>query len=248
LKIDVLGVRFDNLAPDEAVTWGAQLLEQPGFHYVVTPNPEFLLEAEKDRAFQDILNAADLVLPDGVGVLYCAKVLGTPLKARVPGIDFAGGLLQRLARKGGRLYLLGAKPGVAVTAGERLKERYPGLVVCGCHDGYFTPEQEEDVAREVRDSQADMLFVCLGAPKQEKWMARFGPRTGARLAIGLGGALDVFAGNVERAPQRWQDLGLEWAYRLKKEPQRLGRMARLPLVLVKAGVQRLSGGGGRGNG
>ena len=237
MKTEILGVRFDNLTQQEATQHGRQLLEEDKFHYVVTPNPEFLLAAEKDPEFRRVLNAADLVLPDGIGVVYSAKILGTPLKERVPGIAFAEAMLSALNDMGGRLYLLGAKPGVAEEAGRRICARYPALVLCGTHDGYFKDEQA--ILPEIAAAKPDLLFVCLGAPKQEKWMARWGRHTGAKLAIGLGGCLDVFAGNVQRAPERWQKLGLEWAYRLKKEPKRIGRMAKLPLVLVKAAGQRI---------
>ena len=237
MKTEILGVRFDNLTQQEAAQRGRQLLEEDKFHYVVTPNPEFLLAAEKDPEFRRVLNAADLVLPDGIGVVYSAKILGTPLKERVPGIEFAEAMLSALNEMGGRLYLLGAKPGVAEEAGRRICARYPDLVLCGTHDGYFKDEQA--ILPEIAAAKPDLLFVCLGAPKQEKWMARWGQHTGAKLAIGLGGCLDVFAGNVRRAPEQWQKLGLEWAYRLKKEPKRIGRMAKLPLVLVKATGQRI---------
>lgn len=237
MKTEILGVRFDDLTQQEAAQQGRQLLEEDKFHYVVTPNPEFLLAAEKDPEFRRVLNAADLVLPDGIGVVYSAKILGTPLKERVPGIEFAEAMLSALNDMGGRLYLLGAKPGVAEEAGRRICARYPALVLCGTHDGYFKDEQA--ILPEIAAAKPDLLFVCLGAPKQEKWMARWGRHTGAKLAIGLGGCLDVFAGNVQRAPERWQKLGLEWAYRLKKEPKRIGRMAKLPLVLVKAAGQRI---------
>ena len=237
MKTEILGVRFDDLTQQEAAQQGRQLLEEDKFHYVVTPNPEFLLAAEKDPEFRRVLNAADLVLPDGIGVVYSAKILGTPLKERVPGIEFAEAMLSALNDMGGRLYLLGAKPGVAEEAGRRICARYPALVLCGTHDGYFKDEQA--ILPEIAAAKPDLLFVCLGAPKQEKWMARWGQHTGAKLAIGLGGCLDVFAGNVRRAPEQWQKLGLEWAYRLKKEPKRIGRMAKLPLVLVKAAGQRI---------
>ena len=237
MKKEILGICFDDLSRQEAVQAGAALLSEDKFHYVVTPNPEFILAAEKDGEFRRVLNEADLVLADGVGVVYSAKIQGTPLKGRVPGIEFAADMLSCLNERGGRLYLLGAKPGVAEEAGRHITEQYPGISLCGTQDGYF--KDEEAVLLKVAAARPDLLFVCLGAPKQEKWMARWGRHTGARLAIGLGGALDVFAGRVERAPQSWQKLGLEWAYRLKKEPQRAGRMAKLPLVLVKAAGRRL---------
>lgn len=232
LKQTILGVRFDSLTRQQAAQAGAALLEAPGFHYAVTPNPEFLLAAEKDASFRKILNEADLTLPDGIGVIYAARILGRPLQGRVTGIDFSGDLLARLNETGGRLYLLGAKPGVAQRAGENIQAQYPNLVLCGTHDGYF--QDNAAVAGEIAQAGPDLLFVCLGAPKQEKWMVQWGPATGARLAIGLGGVLDVYSGQVERAPEMFQKLGLEWAYRLMKEPSRVGRMARLPLVLVKA--------------
>jgi len=240
MKINVLGVRFDNVTPEEALERGAQLMTQPGFHYVVTPNPEFVLAAEKDKEFQDVLNGADLVIPDGIGVIYSAKLLGTPLKSRVPGIEFSAGMLAHMDKVGGRVFLLGAKPGVAEQAAANISKDYPNLIICGTHDGYF--KEDEPVVQIIKESSADLLFVCLGAPRQEKFMAKYGPEMGVKLAMGLGGSLDVYAGVVERAPERWQKLNLEWAYRLVKEPKRIGRMAKLPLVLVKAAKTRLTGG------
>ena len=135
--------------------------------------------------------------------------------------------------------LLGAAPGVAEQAAVNLRAAYPGLVVCGTHDGYF--EEDGPVVDAIREARADIVFVCLGAPKQEKWVAANGGASGARLYIGLGGAMDVFAGKVERAPEKFQKLGLEWLYRLMKEPSRIGRMAKLPLFLVSAAGARVRG-------
>ena len=244
MKTEILGIQFDNLSREEAKAAGAAMLRSQDFHYAVTPNPEFILAADKDLEFQKILNKADLVLPDGIGVVYSAQILGRPLKGRVAGFDFACDMLDVLDQLGGRLYLLGAKPGVAEEAGRQILETHPNIVLCGVHDGYF--KDSDPVARQVAEARPDLLFVCLGAPKQEKWISRFGLLTGAKLAIGLGGALDVFAGNVERAPEKWQKAGLEWAYRLKKEPKRIGRMAKLPLVLVKAAGRRVGGKGRQG--
>ena len=157
-------------------------------------------------------------------------MLGTPLKEKTPGIEFAAGLMGKMAERGRSLYLLGAKPGVADIAAERLQKQYPGLKIAGTHDGYF--KEDAPVVDAIRESGTDCVFVCLGAPKQELWMARNGPATGAHLLCGLGGSLDVFAGTVERAPKFWSDHGLEWFYRLCKEPKRIGRMMKLPLFLV----------------
>lgn len=232
LRTEIMGVGFDDLTLDEAAKAAAGMIDAGGFHYVVTPNPELVDRARREEPFRQALNGADLVLPDGIGVVYAAKLLGRPLKGRCPGIDFAGKLMEHMAGTGLRLYLLGAKPGVAEAAAARLEAKYPGLTICGTHDGYF--KEDAPVVEAIRAAEADVVFVCLGTPKQEYWMVKNGPATGARLMAGLGGSLDVFAGVVERAPESWQKLGLEWLYRLKKEPQRIGRMARLPLFLVAA--------------
>lgn len=239
MRTDVLGVGFDNLTLEEAAAAGAALVEADGFHYAVTPNPEFILAARKDPAFSQVLAKADLVLADGVGVIHSAKILGRPLKGKVPGIDFAQRLIAWMAAHGKRLFLLGAKPGVAELAAANLKDKYPGLIVCGTHDGYF--KEDGPVVEAIRQAAADVVFVCLGAPKQEFWMAKNGPASGAHLMVGLGGSLDVFAGVVERAPEGFQKLGMEWLYRLMKEPKRIGRMAKLPLVLVYALGSRIGG-------
>lgn len=230
MRVDVLGVSFDNVTMDEAVARGMELVCGEGTHYVVTPNPEIVEVCRENPAARDAVNGADLVLPDGVGVVKGAAMLGTPLKEKTPGIEFAAGLMGKMAQQGKSLYLLGAKPGVAELAGQRLVQRYPGLRIAGTHDGYF--KEDGPVVDAIRQSGADVVFVCLGAPKQELWMAKNGPATGAHLLCGLGGSLDVFAGVVARAPKFWSDYGLEWFYRLCKEPRRIGRMMKLPLFLV----------------
>ena len=236
MRVDVLGVGFDSLTLDQAVERGMQLLRASGAHYVVTPNPEIVELCRRDRAAMDAVNGADLVLADGIGVIYGAKMLGTPLPGRVTGIAFAQGLMARLAESGDGLFLLGAKPGYAQQAAENLRRQYPGLQIVGANDGYF--RDDGPVVEKIRASGARVVFVCLGAPKQELWMVKNGPATGAGLLVGLGGCLDVFSGNVKRAPAAFQKLGLEWFYRLCREPRRIGRMAKLPLFLVHALQER----------
>ena len=230
MRIDVLGVGFDNVTMGEAVERGMKLLHSDGMHYVVTPNPEIVEICRENPEANRVINEADLVLPDGIGVIKGAAMLGTPLKERTPGIEFATHLMGRMAEEGLALYLLGAKPGVAELAAQKLTEKYPGLKIAGTHDGYF--KEDAPVVEAIAASGADCVFVCLGAPKQEFWIRKNGPATGARLLCGLGGSLDVFAGTVERAPKFWCDHGLEWFYRLCKEPKRIGRMMKLPLFLV----------------
>ena len=230
MRIDVLGIGFDNVTVEEAVAVGMELLRGETVSYVVTPNPEIVEVCRQDPAAMDAVCGAALVLPDGIGVVKGATILGTPLKGRAPGIEFAAGLMERMAESGHSLFLLGAKPGVAEMAAEKLAERYPGLRIAGTHDGYF--KEDASVVEKIAASGADCVFVCLGAPKQELWMKRNGQATGAKLLCGLGGSLDVFAGVVERAPKFWCDHGLEWFYRLCKEPKRIGRMMKLPLFLL----------------
>ncbi len=231
MRVDVLGVGFDNLTMDEAVEHGMALFgNREGAFYVVTPNPEIVELCRTDPKVRAAVNGAALVLPDGIGVIKGAAMLGTPLRERTPGVEFAARFVERLAQEGKSLYLLGGKPGVADTAADRLKDRYPGLMIAGTQDGYF--QEDGPVVEAIRHSGADAVFVCLGAPKQELWMAKNGPVTGARVLCGLGGSVDVFAGTVQRAPAFWCDHGLEWFYRLCKEPRRLGRMMKLPLFLL----------------
>ena len=240
MRTEILGVAFDNVTMDEALDRAMELVAQKGTpHLVVTPNAEIVQQAGKDGEFSTLIAGADLVIPDGVGVIYASKILGRPLKGRVPGCDFAAGLMERMAKTGHRLFLLGAKPGVAEEAAEKLTAAHPGLVICGTHDGYF--KEDGPVAEMIREAQADVVFVCLGAPRQEKWIVNNGAATGASLLIGLGGSLDVFAGRVERAPEAWQKAGMEWLYRVIKQPQRLKRVAKLPLFLCSAVGARIKG-------
>lgn len=230
MRIDVLGVGFDNVTMAEALSRGEELLEGEGAHYVVTPNPEIVEACRENAAAMAAVNGADLVLPDGIGVIYGAKMLKTPLKERVPGIEFGTAMIEYCAQSGKSVYFLGAKPGVAEQAAENLKQRFDRLIVAGTHDGYFSDDAE--AAGRIKDSGADMALICLGAPKQELFMARYGEATGAKLLLGLGGSLDVFAGVAQRAPEFYVKHDLEWFYRLLKNPSRIGRMMKLPLFLV----------------
>lgn len=230
MRIDVLGVGFDNVTMEEAVSRAKEFLHTDCCHYVVTPNPEIVEACRENPEMMKAVNGASLVLPDGIGVIKGAAMLGTPLKERTPGIEFATQVMKYMAEAGLSLYLLGAKPGVAELAAQRLAAQHPGLKIVGTHDGYF--KEDEPIVEAIRDSGADCVFVCLGAPKQEFWMVKNGPQTGAKLLCGIGGSLDVFAGVAQRAPKFFCDHGLEWFYRLCKEPSRLGRMMKLPIFLI----------------
>lgn len=240
-RIDVLGIEFDNTDILEAVERAIRLMEERRHAYVVTPNPEIILESQKNEKLASAVKSADMVLPDGVGVIYASHILGTPIKNRIPGIDFASALMARISENGRKVFLLGAKPGVAELAGERLAERYPGLVICGVNDGYFEEEDTEFIIEKINSASPDLVLVCLGSPKQEIWMKNNAELLDVGLLIGLGGALDVYAGVVERAPRKWRSMGLEWLYRLIREPKRIKRMVKLPGVIVAAAWRRIGG-------
>ena len=237
MKQELLGLQFDNVTMEEAISIGEQFLDGDRPAIVVTPNAEIAYDASRDDAFCRLLNGADLMLPDGAGVVLAAKLRKTPLKQKVAGIDFAARMLDVFARRGTRLYLLGSKPGVAELAAQEMKSRAPGLVICGTADGYF--QDEAPVIAGINASNAEALFVCLGAPKQERFMfAHREELKTVRLMAGLGGSLDGFAGTVKRAPTWMIRLQLEWLYRLCKQPKRIGRMMRLPKYIWKAVTQK----------
>lgn len=235
MKTDILGVAFDALTLNEAEERADALLRARKGGYIVTANPEIVLHSREDAAYAAAVNGADLVLADGVGDLYAARILGTPLPERVAGSDLTPRLLYRLAERGGSVFLYGARPGVAQRAGEALQSAYPGLRIAGMENGYISDETALFAALE--REQPDLLLLGLGAPRQELWMAQNRQRTNA-VMIGVGGLLDVFAGDVPRAPEAWQKLGLEWLYRLLREPKRIKRMIRLPKILLLAVRER----------
>lgn len=238
MRTDVLGVGFDNVTMDEAVEQALRLIENDGTAYVVTPNPEIVWLCRNDPNLKEIMAQASLVLPDGIGVIYGSKILGRALKGKVAGIDFAEKLVEKLAQTGKSIYLLGSKPGVAEAAAEQMKKKYRGIIIAGTADGYF--KEDGPVIARINAAKPDFLMVCLGAPKQERWMAANMDKLNVGLMTGLGGSLDVFAGTVARAPLAWQRLHLEWLHRLLKEPRRITRMMKLPLFLCAVIGQRIA--------
>ena len=235
MKTDILGVAFDALTLDEAEERADALLRSGTGGYIVTANPEIVLHSREDAAYAAAVNGASLVLADGVGDLYAARILGTPLPERVAGSDLTPRLLSRLAERGGSVFLYGARPGVAEKAGGKLKSACPGLRIAGTENGYISDETALFAALE--REKPDLLLLGLGAPRQELWMEQNRRKTNA-VMIGVGGLLDVFAGDIPRAPESWRQLGLEWLYRLLREPKRLKRMIRLPKILLLAARER----------
>ncbi|MGB9804653.1 WecB/TagA/CpsF family glycosyltransferase [Desulfofundulus sp.] len=263
MHINLLGARVDVVDLAGAVEKVADFVAAGRPHQVITLNPEILYRAQQEPGLLDLINRADLVTADGAGIVWAARVAGTPVPGRVTGIDLMLALVERAAREGWRIFLLGAAPGVAEEAARRLRAKHPGLVVAGTQHGYFKPAEEVpaegaaggtavgvpggsaavggacaagsekvpsewDVVEQVRAAKPDLLFVALGAPKQEKFIARHRQSMGVPVSIGVGGSFDVIAGRVARAPLWMQRLNLEWLGRLLREPRRWRRMLVLP--------------------
>ena len=239
MKTDIMGLQFDNITMEEALDAAKALLQGEHAARVVTPNAEIAYEALHDENTRTLLNSAELMLPDGAGVVLASKILKTPLKQKVAGVDFADGLLGVLETTGQSLYLLGSKPGIGELAAQKMMQKHPRLRIAGIADGYF--QDEAPVIDKINASGADVLFVCLGAPKQEQFMARHQKVLHVKLMAGLGGTLDSFAGTVKRAPKWMIRLNLEWLYRLIKEPKRFKRMLRLPKYLWAVVCKRIRG-------
>ncbi len=231
--VDVLGVKVDKVTFVEALDIAENLAKTDGVSAIFTPNPEIIMCAKEDGEMRDILNSADLCTADGIGVVYGAKLLGNPVPERVAGFDLTCALLERLSKTGTGIFLFGAKPGVAEEAKKRLEEKYAGIVISGTHNGYFKDTDEAEIVKEINESGAKVLLVCLGAPKQEKWIAKHKADLKVNLCLGVGGTLDVLAGAAKRAPEIFIKLNLEWAYRILKNPSRIGRFAALPKFVVE---------------
>lgn len=240
IKKQVMTISFDNITMEQAVGTAMGHIAARRRCRVVTPNAEFALEAKKNSRFLNILNTSQLVLADGISVVLASKIIGDPMQGRVTGVGFAQALAAAMAKEGRSIYLLGAKPGVAEQAAEKLLQTYPGLKIAGTHDGYF--KEEDPVVAAINAAKPDALLVCLGAPKQEYFMEDHDADLEVPVMAGLGGSMDVLAGNVQRAPEFFQKYGLEWLYRLCKEPQRWRRMIKLPLYLWDAVIWRIKGG------
>lgn len=226
-RLNVLGVGVSRCDMRGATDFLMAALSGEGLTSVYTPNSEILLHAYKNSDYRDILNRGSLVTADGIGVVYASKILGEPLSERVGGFDLSNKLLEAAAPHNKTLYLFGGKPGIAEKAAVKIEEMYPGIKVIGTADGYFDKEKEKAIIEDINQKRPDILFVCLGFPKQEMWIDAHSDIS-AKVAMGIGGSLDVFAGEVARAPESYQKLGLEWLYRLIKQPSRFVRMLALP--------------------
>ena len=228
-RLHILGVPVDPATFESMLDTIAGWIATGNRTYqICTISPEFVMIAQDDPDFMRVLHHADLCVADGVGLLFAARYLGQPLPERVTGSDGVPLIAQRAARAGWSLYLLGAGPGVAEKAAIRLIEQNPGLQIAGTYAGSPAPEEEETIIARVNASDADILLVAYGAPRQDQWIARNRDRLDVHVAMGVGGTFDFIAGVIPRAPRWMRQVALEWLYRLYTQPWRWRRMLRLP--------------------
>ena len=232
--IRILGVPVHPLTMAQAVEALEQRMLAGEQTFVVTANAEIIMMCQEDAAYNDIIShQAELVLPDGAGAVWAGRHLGYKVPERVAGFDLYNHLLALSAEKGYKAYFFGGSPGIAEAAKAKSEEMYPGVQIVGCHNGYFTDTDVPAIIEEINNSGAEMLFVALGAPKQEKWILAHRAELKPRILMGIGGSFDVLAGKMERAPKWMQDASLEWAFRLYKQPSRFMRMLALPKFALK---------------
>jgi N-acetylglucosaminyldiphosphoundecaprenol N-acetyl-beta-D-mannosaminyltransferase len=237
-SLTILGCRVDALDAAAAVDRISGWIRERRPAHVVTFGAEMAVLAARDERYRDTINAADLVVPDTIGVIWASRMLGRPFPGRVAGIELVEAVLAANAARGVRVFVLGAGAGAAESAAQSLATRYPGVVIAGMHHGFFAADHNEDVSRLVRSANANLVVVALGFPNQEYWIRENLKSIGGAVCIGVGGAVDVWAGRAARAPSGWRTLGLEWLYRLIREPNRFRRQLALPrfvfLVLAQA--------------
>lgn len=239
-SIKIFGVRVDNVSLDEATNKIEAFLKDEGLKTIYTPNTEIVMACKEDKKLRNIVNSGDLIIPDGIGLIYASNIKKKPLKERVTGFDLSIKILEIANRGGYSLYLLGGKEGIAKKAGEKIKEKYPNINIVGYHHGYFKgshlgeKDHPEEIAivDEICEKKPDIIFVGLGFPKQEIWIHENKERLQAKVIIGNGGTMDILSGNIKRAPEIFQKLGLEWFYRLIKEPSRIKRQLVLPKFMI----------------
>ena len=232
-QVEILGVKVNSLTMAQAVEAVPQFIAEKKVALVATANAEMLMRSTQDEELKDILNQADLVVPDGAGTVWAAGHLGEPMPERVAGFDLAQELMREAPARGDRIYFFGSAPGVADKAKAKAEELYPGIQVVGTRNGFFTEADEPGIIAEIKAARPDILLAALGVPKQEKWLKKHMQELQVPVSIGVGGTLDVMAGVMERAPLWMQKAKLEWLFRGLKQPSRAGRLLALPKFVLK---------------
>ncbi|MBP2653024.1 MAG: glycosyl transferase, WecB/TagA/CpsF family [Firmicutes bacterium] len=232
MQTRVLGVRVDVVTMDKAVEILENFIAERVSRVVATANAEMIMATKGDSNLAQILEQADLVVPDGAGVVWAARYQGCKVPERVAGYDLVQRLLAQAASHGYRVYFFGGAEGVADKACQAAKKQYPGLKLAGTRNGFFSAKDERLIIEEIRSTRPDILLVALGVPKQEKWLATHLKELNVPVSIGVGGTFDVMAGNMKRAPLWMQRLNLEWLFRLLMQPKRALRMMALPRFVI----------------
>ncbi len=227
-RVEILGVQVDAVTMAEAVDFAERLISARKPSTIATVNAEMLLRATYDEEFKSVLNAAELVVPDGAGTVWAARHLGYEMPERVAGYDLVQELLKIAPAKSQRIFMFGSAPGVADKAKAKAENLYRGINIVGTRNGYFTAEDEPEIIAQIKDSEPDILLVALGFPKQEMWLAAHKTELNVPVSIGVGGTFDVMAGVVRRAPRWMQRAKLEWLFRALLQPSRAGRLVALP--------------------
>lgn len=238
-EVDILGVKIDKLSKLEVLAEIEKLLAQAGSNLVVTANSEMIINAYHQQSFREIINQAELTLADGIGLIWAARILGSRLPERIAGVDLFKELLKLAAKKKQRVYLLGAKPEVVAKTEAVIKAELPTIKLKS-HHGYLTQDLRQKVITEINNYQTDILFVAMGSPLQEKWLAKNLAKLDLTLAMGVGGSFDIIAGVKKRAPIILQRLGLEWFYRLLQEPKRISRVVAIPEFIIRVLLAKTS--------
>ncbi len=231
--VPIYGIPFSKLSMDETVSYLTDSIEQKRQTHIITANPIMIMSAVESTDYYRMMRKADLIVPDGAGVVWAANYVGTPVTERVAGFDLLHRLMQIGEKRRWTAYLLGTSQEIIAAAAEKLQLQYPQVRIVGFRNGFFGPEQDAEVVAAIRELSPDMLFVARGADTQEPWIAKYKQELGVPLIMGVGGTFDIVAGRLKRAPVLFQKLRLEWFYRLLQEPKRLPRMLVLPKFVVK---------------
>jgi len=242
-QITLLGLKIDRVRVVEALAFIEDRIHRRDPAHVVTADASMVVLARQDTELLGIVNNAELVTPDGSGILWASRLLRKPIPERVSGVDLVAHLcrLSAAVDKGYRIFFLGAAPGVADAAAVKLRDRFPGAQIVGARNGFFTAEEEEGIAGQLAALKPDVVFVAFGIPKQEKFIARHRAAIGASVYIGVGGSFDVYSGLVRRAPVWMQNAGLEWIYRLYQNPKKISKVMTLPKFALLAIRARVTG-------
>lgn len=230
-RVEILGMPVDRLDMAETIQLLESYVAEKTPHLVVTADASGIVQAQDDPEFQTIFKNADLITADSAGVIWAAKRKGVPIKERVSGVELVDRLCALSADKGYRIYFLGAAPGVAELAAEKMRLKHPGCNIVGARHGFFPADSDQVVAQEVAETKPDFLFVAMGIPRQEKFIRATESIIGASVSMGVGGSFDVFSGKVKRAPKLFQKLKLEWLWRVILNPKKISKVKNLPIFM-----------------